>query len=84
MNLVVWVLWGEIEVDFDDAKHIVLLIRRLPNKLGSTIVGGFRGVGRIRHIAKVLCVGLGRKLVASDLNRISPQFGEIRIAPLFR
>ena len=28
MSLVVWVLWGEIKVDFDDLKHIVHLIGR--------------------------------------------------------
>ena len=28
MKMVVWVLWGEIKVDFDDLKHIVHLIGR--------------------------------------------------------
>ena len=36
MNLVVWVLWGEIKVDFDDLKHIVHLIGRFYG-LGNTI-----------------------------------------------
>ena len=36
MNLVVWVLWGEIKVDFNDLKHIVHPTRRfyeLPNTI---------------------------------------------------
>ena len=36
MNLVVWVLWGEIKVDFNDVKHIVHPTRRfdeLPNTI---------------------------------------------------
>ena len=36
MNLVFWVLWGEIKVDFDDLKHIVHLIGRFYG-LGNTI-----------------------------------------------
>ena len=36
MNLVVWALWGEIKVDFDDLKHIVHLIGRFYG-LGNTI-----------------------------------------------
>ena len=35
MNLVVWVLWGEIKVDFNDVKHIFHLIIRFYG-LGST------------------------------------------------
>ena len=35
MNLVVWVLWGEIKVDFNDVKHIVHLVRRF-DELGNT------------------------------------------------
>ena len=40
MNLVVWVLWGEIKVDFNDVKHIVHLIRRfdeLPNTISTCL-----------------------------------------------
>ena len=40
MNLVVWVLWGEIKVDFNDVKHIVHLIRRF-HGLGNTIMTCF-------------------------------------------
>ena len=36
MNLVVWVLWGKIKVDFNDVKHIVHLIGRF-NELTNTI-----------------------------------------------
>ena len=36
MSLVVWALWGEIKVDFDDLKHIVHLIGRFYG-LGNTI-----------------------------------------------
>ena len=36
MSLVVWVLWGEIKVDFNDVKHIVRLIGRL-DELSNTI-----------------------------------------------
>ena len=35
MKMVVWVLWGEIKVDFNDLKHIVHLIGRM-NGLGNT------------------------------------------------
>ena len=40
MNLVVWVLWGEIKVDFNDVKHIVHLDRRfdeLPNTISTCL-----------------------------------------------
>ena len=40
MNLVVWVLWGEIKVDFNDVKHIVHLTRRfdeLPNTISTCL-----------------------------------------------
>ena len=37
MNLVFWVLWGEIKVDFDDLKHIVHRIRGF-NELCNTIM----------------------------------------------
>mgnify|MGYP004403290045 CR=1 FL=1 len=35
MKMVVWVLWGEIKVDFNDLKHIVHLIGRIYG-LGNT------------------------------------------------
>ena len=37
MNLVFWVLWGEIKVDFDDLKHIVHRSRGF-NELYNTIM----------------------------------------------
>ncbi len=62
MNLVVWVLWGEIKVDFNDVKHIVHLIRRFYG-LGNTIMTCFHDYHQFYGRFQKGTSGLDRRLV---------------------
>ena len=62
MNLVVWVLWGEIKVDFNDVKHIVHLIRRFYG-LGNTIMTCFHDYHQFYGRFPKRSVRLDRRLV---------------------
>ena len=62
MSLVVWVLWSEIKVDFNDLKHVFHLIIRF-YELGNTIMTCFRDCHQFYIDLSKSYSGLGRRLV---------------------
>ena len=66
MNLVVWVLWGEIKVNFNDVKHIVHLIRRFYG-LGNTIMTCFHDYHQFYGSFQSSSGGLDRRLLGLGL-----------------
>ena len=76
MSLVVWVLWSEIKVDFNDLKHVFHLIIRF-YELGNTIMTCFRDCHQFYIDLSKSYSGLGRRLVQIRIFELWPCTGVI-------